>query len=203
MAIPVDCTCGQAFQVGDDLAGKRIKCPSCQAVLTVQGPAADFDEDRDKESARQRRGGAARQGSSRVLLWVGLAGGAVLLGLCCLGGVGVGAWFLFGGPPPEKTLIGKWANENNGFAAANEVMEFREDGTYSKKGGILDNTGKWRITAKNGNTLDIRIDNDAPGEGVNRFSNEIMTLRIDDKNHLSQIPRAGIARQPVRWIRVQ
>lgn len=35
MAIPVQCTCGQRFSANDDLAGKRMKCPKCSAILMI------------------------------------------------------------------------------------------------------------------------------------------------------------------------
>ena len=39
MAIPFECTgCGKKLKVKDESAGKRIKCPECQAVLTVPKP---------------------------------------------------------------------------------------------------------------------------------------------------------------------
>jgi hypothetical protein len=39
MPISVACACSKKFNVKDDLAGKKIKCPGCQAVLEV--PAAN------------------------------------------------------------------------------------------------------------------------------------------------------------------
>src|SRR5205807_1854739 len=38
MAITVSCACGQGFRVKDDLAGKTVKCPKCNSLLTI--PAA-------------------------------------------------------------------------------------------------------------------------------------------------------------------
>ena len=40
MAIAFECGCGKAFRVGDGLAGKRTKCPSCGAALTVPARSA-------------------------------------------------------------------------------------------------------------------------------------------------------------------
>lgn len=39
MPITFACKCGKNFKVGDDMAGKRAKCPQCQNTLTVPGPA--------------------------------------------------------------------------------------------------------------------------------------------------------------------
>jgi len=43
MSIPVECACGRTLQLRSDLAGKRVKCPTCGGVLSV--PALDSDAD--------------------------------------------------------------------------------------------------------------------------------------------------------------
>lgn len=40
MPIKVVCQCGKQFAAKDELAGKRVKCPQCAAVLTIPQPAA-------------------------------------------------------------------------------------------------------------------------------------------------------------------
>ncbi len=37
MAIVITCQCGGSFRAKDDLAGKQVKCPKCQAAITVPG----------------------------------------------------------------------------------------------------------------------------------------------------------------------
>lgn len=53
MTIPLPCSCGKTLKVKEELAGKRIKCPACNQVLTVPVPelepveaatASDLDE---------------------------------------------------------------------------------------------------------------------------------------------------------------
>jgi hypothetical protein len=45
MPIPLECgQCGRAMKVKDELAGKRVKCPGCQAVLTVPRPGPDAED---------------------------------------------------------------------------------------------------------------------------------------------------------------
>lgn len=44
MPIQFTCTCGRPFKVGDEHAGKRTKCPSCGAALTVPKPEAEVIE---------------------------------------------------------------------------------------------------------------------------------------------------------------
>jgi hypothetical protein len=41
MSINVACDCGKEFKVKDELAGKKIKCPVCQSVLTVAAASED------------------------------------------------------------------------------------------------------------------------------------------------------------------
>jgi len=40
MPIKVQCACGKAFAAKDELAGKTVKCPSCQQALKIPGGAA-------------------------------------------------------------------------------------------------------------------------------------------------------------------
>jgi hypothetical protein len=43
MPIAVTCGCGRAMRVKDEVAGKKIRCPGCSAVLTVPKPEAPKD----------------------------------------------------------------------------------------------------------------------------------------------------------------
>jgi hypothetical protein len=43
MPIPISCACGRSCHVKDELAGKRVHCPDCQAILTV--PQAELFEE--------------------------------------------------------------------------------------------------------------------------------------------------------------
>jgi len=40
MPIKIQCACGKALSVRDDLAGKAVKCPACQNVLRIPGAGA-------------------------------------------------------------------------------------------------------------------------------------------------------------------
>lgn len=42
MPIALSCPCGRALNVKDALAGKRIRCPACQDILTVPEPENDL-----------------------------------------------------------------------------------------------------------------------------------------------------------------
>jgi hypothetical protein len=161
MPVAVSCSCGKNFSVKDDLAGKKIKCPGCQAVVQVPAaqpgpikasalddedppppkrlkkPARSADDDFDDEP-RGERGGKKKKGS-KTTLFVLLGCGVVTLGLCCIGG-SVGGYFLFLAGPgdPEKEIVGTWRHDGfkgdkgKGFVL-DETLEFKEDGTYIPK----------------------------------------------------------------------
>ena len=75
MPIEVQCPCGKTLNVGDDLAGRRVKCPVCGEILAVpdnrgvadSGHEEEYDavDDappvprRTRERSRQRSGRAA------------------------------------------------------------------------------------------------------------------------------------------------
>jgi hypothetical protein len=41
MAIQVQCSCGKRLKAADDLAGRTMRCPSCQGMVDVPGDAAE------------------------------------------------------------------------------------------------------------------------------------------------------------------
>src|SRR4051812_9511614 len=38
MGVSLECSCGQKLKLKDELAGKRVRCPVCKAVLEVPEP---------------------------------------------------------------------------------------------------------------------------------------------------------------------
>ncbi len=44
MPIPLSCACGRTLRVKDELAGRRVKCPTCGETLTVPTPEPAADE---------------------------------------------------------------------------------------------------------------------------------------------------------------
>lgn len=120
MPIPLKCACGKKFALKDELAGRKVKCPACQQVLSVPKSQVveepdepwevddDFDEDvapakskRGKKSAsggtKSKKGkkGKKQSGSSLGLI-IGLAAGGGLLV------VGLLVWLLLPGKPAEN-----------------------------------------------------------------------------------------------------
>ena len=43
MLISLRCSCGRALKLKEELAGKKVRCPQCQAVLTVRLPKPEVD----------------------------------------------------------------------------------------------------------------------------------------------------------------
>jgi len=42
--ITFDCTCGRSLRVGDENAGRRVKCPACGAIVIVPKPQVEEEE---------------------------------------------------------------------------------------------------------------------------------------------------------------
>ena len=88
MSIRIECDgCSKKLSVGDDKAGKRVRCPGCQTIITI--PAVDNYEDELKpEPIRPRKGSAKGRGKSKTkpasppwLLIGGGVGAAATIGL--------------------------------------------------------------------------------------------------------------------------
>jgi hypothetical protein len=121
MAINVECECGKSFKVKDELAGKKVKCPACQAVnLVPQGG----DDDGDADAPPSRRG--EKKKGSKTMLFVGLGAGVVVLGCCCIS-IGVGSYFLFFSGGPEKQIVGKWTVDMDEYKKSKDYQDKIKD----------------------------------------------------------------------------
>ena len=45
MPIPVTCSCGKKLNAPDTLAGKRVKCPGCQALVLIPEPLEVIEDE--------------------------------------------------------------------------------------------------------------------------------------------------------------
>ena len=135
MAIRVACACGKTVSVKDELAGRRVKCPSCQQAISVPKPLkqpesadderdwgdtadADFDDERPmdskKSSGRKKsasRGAMSTRGKTTRKKTSGSNRG-LLMGSSAGGGVLVVAllaWLLW----PAKPALNVAAAPNN------------------------------------------------------------------------------------------
>src|SRR5882724_6751267 len=66
MPIKVQCTCGKAFAAKDELAGKTVKCPSCQKPLKIPGGEAVAAKSATKPAAAAARGAPARPAAPKA-----------------------------------------------------------------------------------------------------------------------------------------
>jgi hypothetical protein len=159
----------------DQLAGKRIKCPDCQESILVPGSRPNGGN-----------GNGAKKGGGMGMVLAVLGVGVVLVGCCCVGGVGgVGAWAFWptgSSSGLEKKIVGKWAPdveppkkgaklEDLMKQAFSGPIEFKADGTVfdgSPMTPILQ--GKWKTVStkadvitvelsdgRNNNKLDIKV----------------------------------------------
>jgi phage FluMu protein Com len=182
MLLEFTCTqCGKELSVSGTLAGKKIKCPSCEAVLTV--PQATKEETYDvaepsPATAKSVRGrqkqpnGAvdysgeerrppSRHKLSRSMLNLLMAlGGALVLGSCCLGCAGAGWLYFFTFPGSE--LVGTWETDPNRQPYGQFKFGRFGHATVMAPTYSTSQTGTWRVQSKSGETYTILL-NDAKG----------------------------------------
>ena len=130
MAIKIICACGKKFAVKDELAGKKVKCPACQKVLSIPKPKVqeaslddewnlgdsaeeDFDDEPAEAPAKSRGGksSASRGSASRKSSGKGKGKKSkssnlgLLIGLSAGGGVlvvGLLTWLLWPAAPANN-----------------------------------------------------------------------------------------------------
>jgi hypothetical protein len=243
MPVAVSCACGKAFYVKDELAGKHIKCPGCQAVVQVTGggavtanvppqparpqeapprpaqaiviedepaPARIADKarlvDDEFDDAPPRREGKKRKKGKKgpnIILFVGLGAGALLLGLCCIGG-GVAVWFFVATPSPEKAIVGKWKADvaatrklyadinpqlNNVLVDESKLgtLEFKSDGTLEIVSGNMTLTAKWKLSNIKGDKATLEI---IETRGNSTITTEF-ELIVMGRNQIQTIPKSN------------
>ena len=197
MPIPVTCgACGKAFNVADDLAGRRVKCPACQQIVAVPGGAAAADVEDEPAEAAPRKAKKPAGSNKQLMLWGGIAGGVVLLLSCCCLGGGL-LWFLVlrGPGDPEKVVIGKWKYDGEivggQFANTGYTVEFKEDGTYSKTfnpPGPSSNPGRWSASNKEGGSMTVQASYEAVFPTFRTTQNERYDITVVDNNTLELKP---------------
>jgi hypothetical protein len=256
--IAVNCACGKSFHVKDELAGKHIKCPGCQAVVQVTGGGAvtanvppqsarpqeapprpaqaiviedepapariadkarliDDDDVDDAPPPREARSKKKGKKGSNIILFVGLGVGALLLGLCCIGG-GVAVWFFVATPTPEKAIVGKWkadvAATKKLYAetdpqiinfATDEsklgILEFKSDGTMEISSNNVTIKCKWKLTNIKGDKAVLEI---IETRGNNTVTTEF-DLVVKERNLIHTIPKTnpqGNLSKGVVWKRI-
>src|SRR5262245_10156542 len=91
MPVPITCPeCDSRFKVKNELAGGKVRCPKCAAVLTVADEEAAAPRRPDRGEGTKPRGKARKKAASGWGLLIGLGvGGGVLVLLLGLGVVGL------------------------------------------------------------------------------------------------------------------
>ncbi|HQX50905.1 MAG TPA: hypothetical protein PLR25_13410, partial [Planctomycetaceae bacterium] len=138
MAIKVKCDCGKALSVKEEFAGRRVKCPACQALLRVPKPKVeeasfgdewnlgdateqDFDDEPRQTQAKSRggrklppRGSSSRQTSAKAKgKGPQSSKRGLLIGLSAGGGllvIALVAWMLW--PENEGANVAVSPNQN-------------------------------------------------------------------------------------------
>ncbi|MBI3818945.1 MAG: hypothetical protein HY286_09675 [Planctomycetes bacterium] len=114
--ISVLCTCGKSYSVPSEKAGKRFKCVTCGASLLVESPvesaasAPPIEETAPPsapattDSAKSQRpsAAAARRAHAREAAPKKSPLPLVLGGIAVVAALGIGAFFMFGGPGKEE-----------------------------------------------------------------------------------------------------
>jgi hypothetical protein len=172
MAISVTCECGKKLTVKDEIAGKRAKCPDCQAVLTV--PLAVSSNGQKK---------------SNKMIWIAAGAGVLVLGFCCLSTVAIGGWFFFlRGPSLDPRLVGKWTTDVAAMKKANPKqfivgsanIEFKSDGTVIDGSLTPIIKGNWKMISNKGDTVTVELSQSILGVSLSKQ----LEIKIVDSDHL-------------------
>lgn len=55
MPLKFYCPCGQKLEVGDDLLGKRVRCPRCKRILTPPQPLLSHTEINEPDDSAETK----------------------------------------------------------------------------------------------------------------------------------------------------
>jgi hypothetical protein len=195
MAIGLTCECGKKLAVKEELAGKRVKCPACESLITVpplsgeppplKRSAAPIDDDAERDDDEERprkKKKKKRPAKSNKLLWIGATVGVLMLGFCCIGG-GVAGWWFFLRGGPEKPILGRWgidveATKNNNPLMRDMFKAMPPPAKAMAEKALSDELSKVVIEIKADGNLSITgIPNSAPGKWKNATAKgDIVTI---------------------------
>jgi hypothetical protein len=121
------CSCGKKIHLGDDMAGRRIRCPRCEKSLPVPAPDKESEVEVEEDGPGEKRNefrrvkrphkkGGKRGGGSALVAVLWVLGILLVLG----GGVGWGLYALFTAKPGSSGgLFGSDLPEDFLFVADN------------------------------------------------------------------------------------
>jgi hypothetical protein len=127
--------------------------------------------------------------NNKTMLWVGIGGGVLLLGCCCLGLAGTGAYFLwFAGPSLDQRLVGKWVPDTE-FKGGKDVkigfpghIEFKSDGSVIDTSPLTPIVqGKWKVLSKKDDTVKVEM---TGKDEIGTTHTDKLDIRVIDSSHL-------------------
>lgn len=124
MSVSATCpNCDAKFQLGDELAGKRVKCRKCSHVFTLPAednedeqisatppkrkgppppPSKNGDRERSRPKIRRKESTSSGSGMLMIVLLLVLGGGGLVSCLACVGAIG---WVSFRSAPEKPMPI--------------------------------------------------------------------------------------------------
>ena len=101
---------------------------------------------------------------NKTLIYIIAGVGVLGLGVCCLGGVGVGAWLYMRGPSLsgiEPKIVGKWVSDpdpTKKWANIPGEIEFKADGTVVDTTPLTPFvTGRWKTIASKEDLITVEM----------------------------------------------
>jgi hypothetical protein len=189
MPINLTCECGKKLAVKEEMAGRKVKCPGCGAVLVVPAisDSAAPDDVAGEDAPVPRRKEAEPPKKSKTLLYVGIGAGVLVLGACCCGVVGVGA-IIYLGSSPEKAILGKWVADTDAQSSKDMkvINNFPGHIEFKANGTVIDTSpltpivsGKWKLLpSKTSDIVKIEMtENDGTGA-------KQLEIKVIDSTHL-------------------
>jgi hypothetical protein len=107
---------------------------------------------------------ASEEKGNKMLIYIIAGVGVLGLGVCCLGGVGVGAWLYLSGPSRsgiEAKIVGKWVSDPDPAKKGPIIpghIEFKADGTVVDTTPLTPFvTGKWKSIATKDDLITVEM----------------------------------------------
>ena len=201
--IDVHCSCGKRYRVGDENAGKKLRCQGCESLVTIPSPYAvddfdDFDEFEDEfDAPPPRRRPAKRRvskkqsaGNKGAIIAVSVGGGVVLLA-----GLIVGIVFIVKGASKDDADGG--GSNNDTYTANNgggSNSGFNNPGPgFNNPGGNNGGNSESRAYRQNEQAIKDMID------GMNEIASALESVR--DRNS-ARAAAGRINNASAKWERV-
>jgi hypothetical protein len=186
MPISVQCPgCGKAVHGGDELAGRRVRCPKCGEAFRLPGQAVVGASQASGESSGVSiNHDADSRAESTRRLWPWIAASAVTFVLCAL----AGSWWLMGRPSKQlqRAAFVIPAVETKAVAAKNPISDKPEEpatAVTSTKVPNLTEENSVEATARLVTSLGTLVDA--------QLTNKVTLYLFDEKHVVNELETAG------------